>query len=226
MPKRIWTYILLPVVILNAIPVCLFTMVFALAYAQNGTAEDVDTSQALFWLYIAIFIVNWGLAIFVFGKMGNAVHTLIAVDGSPFRFHWKPALVIFLALNGIWAIYILLYACVAGHWPSYGGQVVWQKMIFIGLFPISAGFTEELFWRGFIITRMEAAGQSPRRAILFSALGFSLIHGIFFPDKLLATFILGLVAGVYYVAERKLVPLIATHALMDTWSYGLALFVV
>jgi len=226
MSRRIWTYILLPVLLLNTIPVCLFGAVFALAYAQNGAAENVDTSQTLLWLYVAIFIVNWGLAIFVFRKTGNAVYNLIAADGLPFRFHWKPALLMFLALNSIWAIYILLYAWIAGQWTSYGELFNWQKLIFIGLFPISAGFTEELFWRGFIITQMEAAGQNPRRAILISALGFSLVHGIFFPDKLLVTFILGLVAGAYYIRERKLAPLMATHTVMDTWSYGLSLFVM
>jgi membrane protease YdiL (CAAX protease family) len=226
MSKKIWTYIWLPVLILNTVPVCLFGAVFASAYAQGGTANNVDTSQALFWLYVAIFVINWGLAIFVFRKKGNEVRTLITPDGSPFRFHWKPALWMFLAFNGIWAIYILLYAWVAGQWPSYGNLFTWQKILFIVLLPISAGFTEELFWRGFIITQLEAAGQSPRRAILFSALGFSLVHGIFFPDKLLATFLLGLVAGAYYVRERKLIPLMATHALMDIWSYGLSLFVM
>jgi membrane protease YdiL (CAAX protease family) len=211
---------------LNTIPVCLFGVAFAVAYAQNGSVENVDTSQALFWLYVAIFAINWSLAIFVVRKMGNKIHTLIAADGLPFRFHWKPALLMFLPFNGIWAIYILLYAWVAGQWPSYGNLFMWQKILFIMLLPISAGFTEELFWRGFIITQLETAGQSPRRAVLFSALGFTLVHGIFFPDKLLVTFILGLVAGEYYVRERKLVPLMATHALMDIWSYGLSLFVM
>ena len=226
MSKKIWTYIWLPVLLLNTIPVCLFGGVFALAYAQNGTAENVDTSQALFWLYVAIFVINWGMSIFVFRKTGSAVRTLIAPDGLPFRVQWKPALLMFLAFNGIWVVYILLYTWFAGQWPSYGGLFTWQKVVFIGLFPISAGFTEELFWRGFVITQMEAARQSPRRATLFSALGFSLVHGIFFPDKLLATFVLGLVAGAYYVRERKLAPLMATHALMDIWSYGLSLFVM
>jgi len=226
MSKKIWMYIWLPILILNTVPVCIFGVVFASTFAQGGGAKNVDTGQALFWLYVAIFLINWGMAIFVFQKMGSAVGTLIAPDGLPFRFHWKPALLMFLALNGIWAIYILLYTWVAGQWPSYGNLFTWQKILFIALFPISAGFTEELFWRGFIITQLEAAGQIPRRAILFSTLGFSLIHGIFFPDKLLATFILGLVAGAYYVRERRLVPLMVAHALMDIWSYGLSLFVM
>ncbi|MGE5248871.1 MAG: CPBP family intramembrane glutamic endopeptidase [Bacteroidota bacterium] len=88
----------------------------------------------------------------------------------------------------------------------------------------AAGFTEELFWRGFIITRVEQAGGSSKRAILLSAIGFALFHGIFFPDKVGATSLLGLVAGWYYTRERKLLPLMAAHAFMDIWSYGILLF--
>jgi membrane protease YdiL (CAAX protease family) len=44
------------------------------------------------------------------------------------------------------------------------------------------------------------------------------------PHKPASTFLLGLVAGHYYTRERKLLPLMLTHAFMDIWSYGLSLF--
>ena len=154
------------------------------------------------------------------------MRTLIASDGQLFQSNRKPALALFVIFNGIWAIYVLTYTWIAGQWPSYKGLYDWQKVVFIVLFPISAGFTEELFWRGFIITQLEAAGQNPRRAILFSAIGFSLVHGVFFPDKLVVTFLLGLVAGFYFVHERRLLPLMLIHTFMDIWSYGLSLFAV
>jgi len=227
MSKRIWSYILWPVVILNTIPVCLFGVVFAAAFQRGGNAQSIDLTQPLFWLYVAIFIINWGLALFVFWKLKQerrSVWDLIAVDGLLFKFSWMPALLMFVVFNGIWILYVVLYAWLMGQWPSYGGLEAWQKIIFIGLFPISAGFTEELFWRGFIITQIESVGQSSKRAILFSAIGFALVHGVFFPDKLASTILLGLVAGSYYVRERKLLPLMLTHAFMDIWSYGLSLF--
>lgn len=227
MSKKIWTYILLPALILNTIPVCLFGAVFAAAYQRGGNAQSVDLTQPLFWLYVAVFVINWGLVLFVFWKLkreGESVRDLIAVDGNPLRFNWKPALILFLVFNSIWVIYVNAYAWLTGQWPSYSGLEMWQKIIFIGLFPISAGFTEELFWRGFVITQIESAGQPSKQAILFSAIGFALVHGIFFPDKLASTFLLGLVAGCYYTRERKLLPLMLTHAFMDIWSYGLSLF--
>ena len=227
MSKGIWAYILWPVIILNTIPVCLFGAVFVVAYQRGGNAQSVDLTQPLFWLYVAIFSINWGLALFVFRKFkqeGRSVWDLVAADGLPFKFAWRPAVIVFVVFNGVWLLYVGLYAWLTGRWPSYSGMEVWQKIIFIGLFTVSAGFTEELFWRGFVITQIEGAGQSSKRVILLSAIGFSLVHGIFFPDKLLATFILGLVGGCYYTRERKLVPLMAAHAFMDIWSYGISLF--
>jgi membrane protease YdiL (CAAX protease family) len=227
--KRILAYILVPAAILNTIPVCLFGAVFAVTYQRGGNAQSVDLSQPLFWLYVAICIINWGLALFVFWKYkreGKSVRDLMAADGNPFTFNWKPALLMFIAFNAIWILYIVLYAGVTGQWPSYGGLATWQKIVFIGLFPISAGVTEELYWRGFVITQIESDGQTTKRAILFSALGFALVHGVFMPDKLISTFLVGLVAGIYYTRERKLLPLMLIHAFMDFWSYGLSLFVV
>ena len=227
MQKKIWSYIIWPIVILNTIPVCLFGAVFAIAYQRDGNSHHVDMTQPLFWLYIAIFIVNWGLALFVFRKFrreGRSVQELMAADGKPFKTDWKSAVALFIVFNGVWAIYMVAYTWLAGQWPSYSGLQGWQKIIFIGLFPISAGFTEELFWRGFIIRQLEKAGQPSKRAILFSAIGFSLVHGIFFPDKLAATFLLGLVGGYYYTRKRKLLPLMGTHAFTDIWSYGISLF--
>jgi len=227
MPRKIWFYILWPVFIFNTIPVCLFGTVFAIAYGRSGDPQDIDLTQPLFWLYFAVFIINWLLALFVFQKYGSAgksVRRLFAADGEIFRFRWKPALAMFVLFNGIWVIYLLAYEWLAGGWPSYASFQGWQKIVFIGLFPISAGFTEELYWRGFLITEMEAAGQTSTRAVLLAAAGFSLVHGVFFPDKLLVTFLLGVVAGFYYTRERKLLPLMFTHAFIDIWSYGISLF--
>lgn len=227
MPRRIWIYLFWPVIFFNTIPVCLFGTVFAIAYGRGGDPQDIDLTQPLFRLYLAVFILNWLLAIFVFqkyGSEGKPVRRLFAADGKIFRFRWKPALAMFVLFNGIWMIYLLAYEWLAGGWPSYSSFQGWQKIIFIMLFPISAGFTEELYWRGFLITEMEAAGQTSTRAVLLAAAGFSLVHGVFFPDKLLVTYLLALVAGFYYTRERKLLPLMFSHAFTDIWSYGISLF--
>jgi membrane protease YdiL (CAAX protease family) len=89
----------------------------------------------------------------------------------------------------------------------------------------TAGFTEELIWRGYIITELEARGRGMWSAIVLAAISFALIHGIYFPVKLLVTFLLGIVAGYYYFRERKLIPLMLIHFIADLWSYGVTYLV-
>src|SRR3990170_7889418 len=99
MSKNILSYILWPVIILNTIPVCLFGAVFIVTYQRGGNAQSVDLTQPLFWLYVAICVINWGLALFVFWKFkreGKSVRDLMAANGQQFRFNWKPALILFV----------------------------------------------------------------------------------------------------------------------------------
>ena len=99
-----------------------------------------------------------------------------------------------------------------------------QMILFMLFVPITAAFTEELIWRGHIISGFELRGKSSWVALLLSAISFALIHGVFLPDKLLVTFILGIVTGIYYLRERSLLPIMVTHWFVDVWSFGIFFF--
>ena len=102
------------------------------------------------------------------------------------------------------------------------GLDMWRKIVMLTVLPFTAGFCEELIWRGYIFTQLEARGYGLAKAIVFSAISFALIHGITLPDKLLTTFLFGIVAGLYYARERNLIPLMIAHIVMDVWSFGLS----
>jgi membrane protease YdiL (CAAX protease family) len=108
---------------------------------------------------------------------------------------------------------------------TYKDLALWQKILFITLVPLTAAFTEELIWRGHIISGFELRGRSSMQAVLLSALSFALIHGVFMPDRLLMTFLFGIVAGYYYMRERNLVPLMFAHWLVDLWGFGFFLII-
>jgi len=131
---------------------------------------------------------------------------------------------VFVIFNAIFAVYMTIL-WMSGGLRAFASLSIWQRIFLIGLVPISAGFCEELIWRGYIITRLEARGRRRWPAILLSAASFALIHGIFLLDKLLVTFLLGIVAGLYYIKERNLVPLMVAHTIVDLWSFGLFFFV-
>jgi len=223
---RLWVYAVLPVVILNLAGCIIFGAYYGLAAQQPELVADIGEGQVFFALYLFINLVEWVFAVSILLKLrraGVSVLSLIAPHGAPWRFKWVPAVLVFVAFNALFAVYVAVYACLLGGWPAFEDWTAWQRIFMIGFVPVTAGFCEELLWRGYIITRLEARGRKRWSAILLSALSFALIHGVL-PDRLLVTFLIGIVAGYYYTRERNLVPLMVTHTVVDVWSFALSVF--
>ena len=91
------------------------------------------------------------------------------------------------------------------------------------------GIAEEMYFRGIGFGGFRAAGLSPARAIIFSALIFSLFHlsnlvsglGDIVVFQLLNTFLLGLVFGYVYHRTRNLGYLMLIHFAWDFGSLGM-----
>jgi len=62
------------------------------------------------------------------------------------------------------------------------------------------------------------------RAIIYSSISFAFIHGVILVDKLVVTFLLGIIAGLYYVKERNLPVLLVSHVILDVITFGLSIF--
>jgi membrane protease YdiL (CAAX protease family) len=222
---RLWVYMVLPTVILNLAGCLIFGTYYGLAAEKQELVSGIVPGQLNFLLYMVVLVVEWAFAfslLFKLRRAGASIRDLIAPSGAPWRFRWLPALLVFVAFNGIFAVYI-------GAWwfrglRPYEGLMTWQRVLIIALIPLSAAFCEELIWRGYIITRLEARGTKAWSAILISATSWALIHGIFLPDRVAVTFLIGVVTGFYFVRERNLVPLMVTHAVVNLWSFGLLLF--
>jgi len=224
---NLWIYTVLPPVILNLFGCCIFGTYYGLASQQPELVANINLGQLSFVLYVLIFIVEWVFTVSIILRLrqtGASVIDLIAPGGDPWRFKWVPTALVFVIFNAIFAVYMTIL-WMSGGLRTFASLSIWQRIFLIGLVPISAGFCEELIWRGYIITRLEAHGRRRWLAILLSAASFALIHGIFLLDKLLVTFLLGIVAGLYYTKERNLVPLMAAHTIVDLWSFGLFFFV-
>jgi membrane protease YdiL (CAAX protease family) len=224
--RNVWPYVIWPPVILNIGAILLIGGMYAFRYAASAGSTfavvEIGYGQIQFALSILIIIVEWFFALLLiirYNKSGASIWGLFSRDGRIFRFRWGPAILLFIAVNAVWIIYILY---LSARMPdlSYRDMNPFQISLFLLLMPITAAFTEELIWRGHIITGFELRGKKPRFALVISAASFALIHGVFFPDKVLVTFLLGLIMGFYYQRERSLVPLIITHWLLDLWSFG------
>jgi len=220
---RLRAYVIVPVVVLLLASTLAYGTYFALAAMRPELATILPAGQVTFGLYVLIAIVEWSLAISIMRRLrraGGSPMDLIAPDGHPWRFRWGPTALMFVAANviigGLMVALVALESASPG--PSYyEGLRWWQLLLFVAGIPVSAGFCEELIWRGYVITRLEARGRGRWMVILLSAVFFALIHS---PLHWPFTFLFGIVTGYYYVRERNLIPLMIAHAIVDFWSFG------
>jgi len=229
--KNVWPYIIWSIVILNLGGLLVIGGMYAFFYARAGgyspQLSPPSFGQTQFILSMFIVLVEWSLALIMitrYRKAGASIRELFTPSGSIFRFRIRPAFLLFLVVNAVFVAYIVL---LIRRMPdlTYKDLALWQKILFLTLVPLTAAFTEELIWRGHIISGFELRGRSTMQAVLLSALSFALIHGVFMPDRLLMTFLFGIVAGYYYIRERNLVPLMFTHWLVDLWGFGVFLII-
>lgn len=228
--KKVWCYVVWPPVVLNIGGLLLIGALYAYKYttspSQASGAIQISFGQIQFALSIFIFFVEWffaGLLIYRYRKAGRSIRSLFSPTGNLLKFHRAPAIWLFVLFNAIFAGYIF-YLTVKMPNLSYRDLTAFQIVLFMLLTPVTAAFTEELIWRGHILSELEAGGKKPWAVLLISSISFALIHGVFLPDKLVVTFLIGILTGGYYLRERNLLPLMITHWFVDVWSFGLFLF--
>jgi membrane protease YdiL (CAAX protease family) len=222
---KLWIYAVLPALVLNIGAIVLFGTYYALLATRPSAVANLSSSEVQFYAYVLVFAVEWVFALLLIRQTasgGKHLRTLIAPGGQIWAFRKLPAVVIFLVFNAALAGYVLITSAVHGGWPRFPELVAWQRAFMLLALPITAAFCEELIWRGHLIPQLEARGRTQAAAILLSAISFACIHGVFFPDKLLLTFVLGVAAGVYYVKERNLIPLMVSHWVADVWTFALS----
>ena len=90
-------------------------------------------------------------------------------------------------------------------------------MVFAAL---TAGFTEELIFRAYLVPRLEILFKNKSAAVVVSALMFSLAHYHYFSiSETIFTFCIGVVIAIYYQWYRNVKVLIFTHAAIDFISF-------
>ena len=226
--EKLWVYTVLPPLILNIGSFFTYGAYYALNYTQPEWVAGITPGAVRAATDILIFVVEWAFSIAIilrYRKSGLSLTRLIAPEGNPRCFRWDPTLLLFVGWNLLFALYMLvmsrLYPTVT---DVYQGLSLEIRLLQLTLIPVTAAFCEELIWRAYIPTRMELHGYRFWPVVLLSSLSFATIHGIFLPDKLLVTFLLGVLAAVYYLKERNLIPVIFTHWFVDVWSFGLFMF--
>lgn len=218
---HLWVYAILPIVLIGFVGMLVYGGYYTLQAVRPEAVAGISQGQVDIWLSTYTALVRWILALTLIPTLrrtGQSAVGLIAPGGDPWRFRLLPAGLVFLAMNAI-TVPFLFGLAAFGQTTLYTGLPLWQRLGLVVMTAVTAGFCEELIWRGYVITRLEARGRGRWAAITLAAVSFALIHGS--PLHWVYTFVIGMVAGYYYTRERTLVPLMISHTILDLWSFGL-----
>lgn len=173
-------------------------------------------------IYLSLFLTEWLLAFVIIRRLRKNGVSIRKFITPKKKFKLIPAILVFVSLNVLFTTYMIL--SLMFHWmPHMYGLSLSEVVFFIIISPITAGFVEELIWRGCFIGKLLARGNSKWRAILLSSISFAFIHGFFLIDKLIVPFIFGIIAGLYYFQERNLPVLVLSHVAVDVIAFALTI---
>ena len=115
--EKLGVYAVLPIVVLNLGMILAIGTYFALVATQPALVAGFSLGQLSFALSIFICIVEWVFAITLIWRLKRTgIRNLLASNASLWKFRWLPALAVFVALNFIFAGYVVFVAWTNGSW--------------------------------------------------------------------------------------------------------------
>jgi len=203
-------------VLYNVVGLITVIMLYAVSPEHFVVPEILNAA-----LYLGVVTTHWSLFYVIARRLRREGIKDLVVPKKKFR--WLPSILAFVSLNVLFTAYIIL-ALAYGRITPWGKPDLPQLFFYLALNPITAGFVEELIWRGYFIEKLLAMGKTERKAITYSSVSFAFIHGFTLPGKLVVTFLFGLIAGAYYVRERNLPVLMVSHVVLDVIAFSLSMF--
>ncbi|MDO3624638.1 CPBP family intramembrane glutamic endopeptidase [Mucilaginibacter sp. BT774] len=96
-----------------------------------------------------------------------------------------------------------------------------QAMIFF--IALTAGATEEVIFRGYVLTRLSQLLKNNAAAIIVSSLLFAALHYKYGSlRELIFTFLIGVLFSIYYIRYHNIKAIIVTHFLIDYINMNIA----
>lgn len=121
------------------------------------------------------------------------------------------AITVLLGMHENDAMMKKIIAVITGH----------QAMIFF--IALTAGVTEEVIFRGYLLTRLSQWFKNNVAAIIVSSLLFAALHYKYGNlRELIFTFLIGMIFSIYYIKYRNIKAIIVTHFLIDYINMNLA----
>ncbi len=181
-------------------------------------------TDRLVGVYAPVFLVDWALVVYV-SRVGRGANALPRLVGRMPRTVRQIAGTVALALAGILVIEVAEMLAAMWSGGGHGGgalvpMALPERLVWIA-FAVTAGFCEEVIYRGYLQTQLVALTGRVGAGIALAALLFGIAH----LDQGLAPAIrfagYGVWFGVLAHRQRSLVPGILCHVALDAFS-GLA----
>jgi membrane protease YdiL (CAAX protease family) len=205
-------------VVFNVVGILAIGMLFVVSPEHSADPETINTVALA-----SLFLPWWLFASIVIRRLRRKGVTIREFIVPSRRFNLISAVLVFVLLSVFFTAYMIV-SLTYGRIPPMNDLNPLQILFFVIFVPITAGFTEELIWRGYFIDKLLATGSSEKRAVIYSSISFAFIHGFWLIDKLVVTFLFGTIAGLYYARERNLLVLIVAHVVVDVIGYALTIF--
>ena len=167
--------------------------------------------ESVFWILYLLLYINV--------RAGEQVPFLSFTNGQSVLTSIGWGIIIFISLYIAVIIYGLLYFAIAKAHPPHEEIMdrvskfpVWLKLLLC----IRAGVTEETFFRGYGISRIESLTGSKVAAVAITTLFFGFGHLIYGTvNHVLGTMVIGFILTMYYLKTRNLLSCIIAHFLFD-----------
>lgn len=170
-------------------------------------------SRGLLWLWL---ILVWGYAVLI---EHTPLLPQVQKRYSPVKFILSVFLILLAVLVGS------MFVTVASHYFHWSTASHSMELLFslgvIGklITVVTAAVTEELIFRGYLLSRLEKTLRNNWMAWIISAVIFALAHlGYGTIINLLIPLVIGLIFGFYQQRYRNIWVLIVCHLLIDLYS--------
>jgi uncharacterized protein len=204
-----------------------FLVMAAWGAAMQGRAAHAGAfarPQQVVPLYLSLLAMEWGLVLYVWrtGLRPSGVRLRDLIGGR-----WTArGFVLDLGIGvATWAVWMALGPLLARMWPADHaasvGTLLPRSPVEIALWvalSMSAGFAEELVFRGYFQTQLFAWTRRAWIAVLGQAILFGISHGYQGVRACLAITGYGAMMGVLALARRSLRPGMVAHAWTDIAS--------
>jgi CAAX protease family protein len=192
--------------------------------AQSGQPAAAPNSHSLS-LYLSVIAMEWGLVFYLWKgglrRTGTSMRELIG--GS-----WPNASAFVrdvLLAAGLWCIWTV-FGRLWTHWVPASGSASIQSLLprqpleilLWVLVSVSAGFCEEVVFRGYFQRQFQALTRSAGLAVILQAGLFGVAHGYQGIQACIRIAILGLLYGVVSQWRKSLRPGMLAHAGFDILS--------